>query len=57
VAKVVAAGAVPREFCAPDLKKLASYADQFPANETPTPIPGVTFTLETSTTVRTKGLV
>jgi hypothetical protein len=47
---------VPREFCAPDLYKLAAHVNAYPANETPTPIPGVTFTLETSTRVQTKGL-
>jgi hypothetical protein len=56
VAKVVDAVVVPREFCTPDLKKLAAHADRYPINETPPPVPGVVFDLETSTVVRTKGL-
>ena len=57
VATVVDAVVVPRAFCTPDLKVLAAHAGRYPANEQPAPIPGVVFTLETSTTVRTKGLV
>ncbi len=57
VAEVTNPGVVPPAFCAPDLKKIGAHASACSADSEPTPIPGVRFKLETSSTVRTKGLV
>lgn len=57
VATVTAPDLVPYEYLAPDLQKIGAHASACPAEREPTPIPGVQFKLETSTTVRTKGLV
>ncbi len=55
-AEVINPGMVPHEFLAPDLKKIAAHAGATSPDAEPTPIPGVRFKLETSSTVRTKGL-
>ena len=57
VAEVINPGMVPLEFLAPDLKKIGAHASACSADSEPTPIPGVRFKLETSSTVRTNGLV
>lgn len=52
VATVRAPDLVPYEFLTPDLTKIGRHASAFSPDQEPTPIPGVTFTLETSTTAR-----
>ena len=57
VAEVFAPELVPHAFLAPDLKKIGAHASACSPDAEPTPIGGVRFKLETSSTVRTKGLI
>lgn len=56
-AEVVDPSAVPVAYLTPDLKKIGAHASSFAPEQDPTPIQGVRFVLDTSSTVRTKGLV
>jgi hypothetical protein len=42
-AQIADAGAIPREWCVPDVKRIEAMARATPAASEPTPIPGVTF--------------
>lgn len=52
VAIVRAPDLVPHAYLTPDLKKIGAHASSFTPEQTPTPIPGVVFNLETSTIAR-----
>jgi len=52
VATVIAPDMLPREWLAPDLKKIGAHAAAFDPGQGPTPIPGVKFVLESSTIAR-----
>lgn len=57
VAEVFAPELVPHAYLTPDLKKIGAHASACPPEREPEPIGGVRYRLETSSTVRTKGLV
>lgn len=52
-AEVFAPDLVPHAYLTPDLQKIGAHASQFDAKTEPTPIAGVRYTLQTSSTVRT----